>query len=217
MRQFLNFLEKLVLKHYYLLCLSAFSVRSFNLLTCPARIHLNDSSLFMSIATIKSPSKLDLDRFTSPPLHFPLKINVISPDVFQGGEVQERNLVLCLLRGRNCWKVYEHQGLLQMTVLYVQFFQNELDCSLTSISSAQLLCNRQVGESVSLVFIWKHGFYFIFLSSSLKQNSGIEKAFLFDVVSKIYIATDSTPVDMQTYELCCDMIDVVIDISCIYG
>lgn len=49
------------------------------------------------------------------------------------------------------------------------------------------------------------------------QNSGIEKAFLFDVVSKIYIATDSSPVDMQSYELCCDMIDVVIDVSCIYG
>uniref|UniRef100_A0A8C5VP56 Ras-related GTP-binding protein n=1 Tax=Microcebus murinus TaxID=30608 RepID=A0A8C5VP56_MICMU len=44
------------------------------------------------------------------------------------------------------------------------------------------------------------------------SNSGIEKAFLFDVVSKIYIATDSTPVDMQTYELY-----VVIDISWIYG
>uniref|UniRef100_A0A8C6UMJ8 Ras-related GTP-binding protein n=1 Tax=Neogobius melanostomus TaxID=47308 RepID=A0A8C6UMJ8_9GOBI len=49
------------------------------------------------------------------------------------------------------------------------------------------------------------------------SNSGIEKAFLFDVVSKIYIATDSSPVDMATYELFCDMIDVVIDISCIYG
>uniref|UniRef100_A0A3Q0S9D6 Ras-related GTP-binding protein n=1 Tax=Amphilophus citrinellus TaxID=61819 RepID=A0A3Q0S9D6_AMPCI len=49
------------------------------------------------------------------------------------------------------------------------------------------------------------------------SHSGIEKAFLFDVVSKIYIATDSAPVDMQSYELCCDMIDVVIDISCIYG
>ncbi|CAL1294380.1 unnamed protein product [Larinioides sclopetarius] len=48
-------------------------------------------------------------------------------------------------------------------------------------------------------------------------NSAIEKAFLFDIISKIYIATDSTPVDMQSYELCCDMIDVVIDISCIYG
>ncbi|KAG7500269.1 ras-related GTP-binding protein C-like [Solea senegalensis] len=49
------------------------------------------------------------------------------------------------------------------------------------------------------------------------SHSGIEKAFLFDVVSKIYIATDSSPVDMQSYEICCDMIDVVIDVSCIYG
>ncbi|XP_026549410.1 ras-related GTP-binding protein C-like [Notechis scutatus] len=55
------------------------------------------------------------------------------------------------------------------------------------------------------------------LSFHFLKNSGIEKAFLFDVVSKIYIATDSSPVDMQSYELCCDMIDVVIDVSCIYG
>ncbi|XP_001628704.3 ras-related GTP-binding protein C isoform X2 [Nematostella vectensis] len=55
------------------------------------------------------------------------------------------------------------------------------------------------------------------LLNILIMNSGIEKAFLFDVVSKIYVATDSSPVDMQSYELCCDMIDVVIDISCIYG
>jgi ABC-type Zn2+ transport system substrate-binding protein/surface adhesin len=45
----------------------------------------------------------------------------------------------------------------------------------------------------------------------------LEKSFLIDVVSKIYVATDSSPVDMQTYELCSDMIDVVIDVSCIYG
>uniref|UniRef100_A0A671KEZ8 Ras-related GTP-binding protein n=1 Tax=Sinocyclocheilus anshuiensis TaxID=1608454 RepID=A0A671KEZ8_9TELE len=57
----------------------------------------------------------------------------------------------------------------------------------------------------------------IFISIPFLSNSGIEKAFLFDVVSKIYIATDSSPVDMQSYELCCDMIDVVIDVSCIYG
>lgn len=55
------------------------------------------------------------------------------------------------------------------------------------------------------------------LLNILITNSAIEKAFLFDVVSKIYIATDSAPVDMQTYELCCDMIDVVIDLSDIYG
>ena len=28
---------------------------------------------------------------------------------------------------------------------------------------------------------------------------------------------NSSPVDMLSYELCCDMIDVVIDVSCIYG
>ncbi|KAI5608120.1 ras-related GTP-binding protein C [Silurus asotus] len=49
------------------------------------------------------------------------------------------------------------------------------------------------------------------------SNSGIEKVFLFDVLSKIYVATDSSPVDMQSYELCCDMIDMVIDVSSIYG
>eukprot|EP00696_Hemimastix_kukwesjijk_P018629 gnl/Hemi2/7542_TR2584_c0_g2_i1.p2 gnl/Hemi2/7542_TR2584_c0_g2~~gnl/Hemi2/7542_TR2584_c0_g2_i1.p2 ORF type:complete len:130 (+),score=42.46 gnl/Hemi2/7542_TR2584_c0_g2_i1:233-622(+) len=36
-------------------------------------------------------------------------------------------------------------------------------------------------------------------------------------MSKIYIATDSTPVDMQSFELCSDMIDVMIDVSFIYG
>lgn len=31
------------------------------------------------------------------------------------------------------------------------------------------------------------------------------------------MATDSNPFDMQTYELCSDVVDVVIDVSCIYG
>ncbi|CAD7964736.1 unnamed protein product [Amoebophrya sp. A25] len=53
----------------------------------------------------------------------------------------------------------------------------------------------------------------------LVTNCRIEKGFLFDVVSKIYIATDSGPIDGSFYEyqLCSDMIDVVIDVSCIYG
>jgi Ras-related GTP-binding protein C/D len=36
------------------------------------------------------------------------------------------------------------------------------------------------------------------------------------MLSKIYIATDSSPVDIQSYELCSDMIDVVLDVSSIY-
>jgi len=55
------------------------------------------------------------------------------------------------------------------------------------------------------------------LLNGLISSCGMEKSFLFDVVSKIYVATDSNPVNMQTYELCSDMIDVVIDVSCIYG
>jgi len=45
----------------------------------------------------------------------------------------------------------------------------------------------------------------------------VEKAFLFDVQSKIYIATDGSPVDIQSYELACEMIDCVVDISNLYG
>ena len=37
------------------------------------------------------------------------------------------------------------------------------------------------------------------------------------MISKIFIATDSSPVDMQSYELCADMIDAVLDVSSIYG
>eukprot|EP00747_Dinoflagellata_sp_TGD_P186705 gnl/TRDRNA2_/TRDRNA2_43931_c0_seq1.p2 gnl/TRDRNA2_/TRDRNA2_43931_c0~~gnl/TRDRNA2_/TRDRNA2_43931_c0_seq1.p2 ORF type:complete len:342 (+),score=70.43 gnl/TRDRNA2_/TRDRNA2_43931_c0_seq1:112-1137(+) len=51
----------------------------------------------------------------------------------------------------------------------------------------------------------------------LITNSRMEKAFLVDVVSKVYIASGPHPVDLQSYELCSDMIDVVIDVSCIYG
>lgn len=55
------------------------------------------------------------------------------------------------------------------------------------------------------------------LLTNLCRNCRMEKAYLFDVLSKIYIATDSTPVDMATYEICSDFIDVIIDISEVYG
>lgn len=45
----------------------------------------------------------------------------------------------------------------------------------------------------------------------------IDKSYLLDVFTKLYIATDSNPVDGHTYELCADLVDVVIDVSCIYG
>ncbi|KAJ6256088.1 hypothetical protein Dda_9180 [Drechslerella dactyloides] len=55
------------------------------------------------------------------------------------------------------------------------------------------------------------------LLNGLVSNCRIEKAFLFDVLSKIYVATDSSPVDVQSYEICSDYIDVVLDMTEIYG
>jgi Ras-related GTP-binding protein C/D len=55
------------------------------------------------------------------------------------------------------------------------------------------------------------------LLNVLVSTCSMEKAYLFDVVSKLYISTDSGPVDMQSVELCSDMIDVVLDVSGIYG
>ena len=40
---------------------------------------------------------------------------------------------------------------------------------------------------------------------------------MFDVISKIYIASDSSPVNMKHYEICSELIDVLIDVTCIYG
>jgi Ras-related GTP-binding protein C/D len=55
------------------------------------------------------------------------------------------------------------------------------------------------------------------LLNVLVNSCSMEKAYLFDVVSKLYISTDPGPVDMQSVELCSDMIDVVLDVSGIYG
>jgi Ras-related GTP-binding protein C/D len=55
------------------------------------------------------------------------------------------------------------------------------------------------------------------LLTSLCANCKIEKAYLFDVLSKIYIASDTSPTDIGSYEICSDYIDVVVDISEIYG
>ncbi|KAF2087156.1 hypothetical protein K490DRAFT_73966 [Saccharata proteae CBS 121410] len=55
------------------------------------------------------------------------------------------------------------------------------------------------------------------LLNSLCSTCRIEKAYLFDVLSKIYIATDTSPTDIGNYEVCSDYIDVVVDVSEIYG
>ena len=49
------------------------------------------------------------------------------------------------------------------------------------------------------------------LLNTLADNTGMEKAYLFDINSKIYVASDTRPVDMGGYEVCSAMIDYVLD------
>ncbi|KAI2638268.1 Gtr1/RagA G protein conserved region-domain-containing protein [Xylaria nigripes] len=53
--------------------------------------------------------------------------------------------------------------------------------------------------------------------TNLCRTCRFEKAYLFDVMSKIYIATDSTPGDMSSYEICSDYIDVILDVTDVYN
>ncbi|KAJ8613370.1 hypothetical protein CTAYLR_002288 [Chrysophaeum taylorii] len=55
------------------------------------------------------------------------------------------------------------------------------------------------------------------LLDALVSSCDMEKSFLFDVSSKVYVATDSAPVDSASYELCADAIDVVLDVGSIYA
>ncbi|GAA5882200.1 hypothetical protein JCM1840_000747 [Sporobolomyces johnsonii] len=50
----------------------------------------------------------------------------------------------------------------------------------------------------------------------LCQQCSMDKAFLFETASKIYIATDSAPLDNQTYVICADYLDLVGDFTQLY-
>ena len=55
------------------------------------------------------------------------------------------------------------------------------------------------------------------LLDNVKASCRFEKVYLFDVWSKIYIASDTTPVDLKAYEVCSDYINMIVDMSEIYG
>ncbi|MCJ1395477.1 hypothetical protein MMC18_008363 [Xylographa bjoerkii] len=55
------------------------------------------------------------------------------------------------------------------------------------------------------------------LLNTLAGSCKMQKLYLFDVLSKLYIASDTSPVDMAGYTLCSDYIDTIVDLSEIYG
>ena len=55
------------------------------------------------------------------------------------------------------------------------------------------------------------------LLNTIAGSCKMEKVYLFDVVSKLYVGADTSPVDMDAYSLCSDYIDTIVDLSEIYG
>lgn len=55
------------------------------------------------------------------------------------------------------------------------------------------------------------------LLDTLCQSSHFDKAFLFHLPTKLYVGTDSAPVDSSTYEICSDFIDLCVDFVALYG
>ena len=55
------------------------------------------------------------------------------------------------------------------------------------------------------------------LLNTISASCRFEKVYLFDVLTKIYIASDTTPVHLSAYEFCSDFIDLVVDLSEVYG
>ena len=49
------------------------------------------------------------------------------------------------------------------------------------------------------------------------QNCKFDKVYLFDMELKLYFATDSTPADKVTHELCMEYIDFHWEMDQIYG
>ena len=53
--------------------------------------------------------------------------------------------------------------------------------------------------------------------NTITASCRFEKVYIFDVISKIYIASDTSPVDLSSYEICSDYINLIVDMSEVYG
>jgi Ras-related GTP-binding protein C/D len=53
--------------------------------------------------------------------------------------------------------------------------------------------------------------------NTLAASCKLQKVYLFDVLSKLYVASDTSPTDMAAYTLCSDYIDTIVDLSEIYS
>ena len=55
------------------------------------------------------------------------------------------------------------------------------------------------------------------MMNDISSTCNLDKVYLFDMITKVFFATDFVPLDTENFALCADMLDVYMDFSCIYG
>ncbi|KAL9607207.1 MAG: hypothetical protein Q9167_007854 [Letrouitia subvulpina] len=55
------------------------------------------------------------------------------------------------------------------------------------------------------------------LLNTIAASCRFQKVYIFDVMSKVYIASDTSPPDLPSYELCSDFISAIMDLTDMYG
>lgn len=53
--------------------------------------------------------------------------------------------------------------------------------------------------------------------SLILQHCNLDKVYLFDMMTKLFLMTDFVPLDLENFAICADMLDVFMDFACIYG
>ncbi len=96
---------------------------------------------------------------------------------------------------------------------------NELNFSINPGFQSTSIYDHSLFEAFSKIFqkLIPQNSFLSSLLDTLSTPCQFEKVYLFDIYNKIYLATDSSPMEEQFYEICSDMIDVVMDMSGIYG
>jgi len=90
-----------------------------------------------------------------------------------------------------------------------------IDCHMTSIYDQSIFeAFSKVSQCLMLPQI---STFLETMLNHLVESCDMEKAYIFDISSKIYLATDATPTNSPTFGLCSDVIEMVIDITSIYG
>ena len=95
----------------------------------------------------------------------------------------------------------------------MKFIKNVYNSSFTSVY------NPSVFESWSLTIqkLIPHQTVLVELLDALVEACKMEKAFLFDAKTRVYLATDHNPIDHQTLTLCADSIDIAVGFEEMYG